>query len=233
MLAQAAIDTRLRPLTALRAVRRLLANPDDTSQVFIVLRAMRGGSAARTFRRFQASPVGARVLAQKQVLLDRLDDGAALSALAPDTLGHCYRDFMQRENLSARGLMQSAQGIDEDNWPPQALLFRDRMRMLHDVGHVLTGYGRDPLGELCLLAFTCAQNGHAGMAMIVVLGMLKALRQKGGSAVAGAVFEGWRHGRKAQWLAEQDWEALLARPLEAVRDELGVQAPGRYQVIVS
>ncbi len=105
MLAQA-IDTRLRPVQAFRAVRRLLRNPDDTAQVFVILRAMRGASAARAFRRFQGSDVGGRVLAEKRELLDALSDSARLSALPPDSLGAIYHAFMRRENLSARGLMQ-------------------------------------------------------------------------------------------------------------------------------
>ena len=55
MLTGPALDTRLRPFEAIKAVRRLLNNPDDTSQVFIIFRAMRGRSAQRTFRRFASS----------------------------------------------------------------------------------------------------------------------------------------------------------------------------------
>ena len=34
----------------------------------------------------------------------------------------------------------------------------ERLRDIHDLFHVITGYGRDALGELCLLAFTNAQH---------------------------------------------------------------------------
>ena len=37
--------------------------------------------------------------------------------------------FMQSENLSARGLMQAAETIGEDGWPPEALLFRARRNL--------------------------------------------------------------------------------------------------------
>jgi ubiquinone biosynthesis protein COQ4 len=43
-----------------------------------------------------------------------------------------------------------------------------------------------------------------------------------------AVREAWRRGRKARWLPEQDWEALLQRPLEAVRRELNIERPALY-----
>jgi hypothetical protein len=61
-------DTRLHPLTAFRAARTLIAT-GDTKQVFILLRAMRGRSGVRNFRRFAQSAVGRTVLAQKRDLL--------------------------------------------------------------------------------------------------------------------------------------------------------------------
>src|SRR5690348_6005263 len=54
--AQSTLDTRLRPLEAVKAVRRLMANPEATEEVFVILRAMRGRSGIALFRRFQQSP---------------------------------------------------------------------------------------------------------------------------------------------------------------------------------
>src|SRR5262249_2054078 len=82
----AAIDHRLHPLTAFRAVRRLLNNPDDPTQVFIILRAMRGASITRAFKRFRTSPVGRRVMAEQRQLLAALD-GGKLAALSQNTVG--------------------------------------------------------------------------------------------------------------------------------------------------
>ena len=56
MFAQSTIDTRLRPFEAVKAVRRLLANPEATEEVFVILRAMRGRSGITLFRRFAQSP---------------------------------------------------------------------------------------------------------------------------------------------------------------------------------
>jgi protein-L-isoaspartate O-methyltransferase len=35
-------------------------------------------------------------------------------------------------------------------------LFRERSREMHDLLHIVTGYGRDSLGEACLTAFSFA-----------------------------------------------------------------------------
>src|ERR1700754_3100072 len=96
-----AIDTRLRPVQAFRAVRRLLRNPDDTTQVFVILKAMRGASAIRAFRRFRDSEVGTKAMAERRSLLAALTDSARLSALPEGTLGRAYHQFMRHENLSA------------------------------------------------------------------------------------------------------------------------------------
>ena len=64
------------------------------------------------------------------------------------------------------------------------------------------------------------------MAMIVVMGWPRLP-----SAARRAVAEAWRNGRKARWLPEQDYEALLPRPLETVRRELAIADPACYRAI--
>src|SRR5579872_5916679 len=169
MLVQSALDTRLRPFEAVKAVRRLLANPDQTKEVFVILRAMRGRSGLRLFRRFQDSAMGARILAEHRSLFATLSDGKALAALPAGTLGHDYHRFMAAENLSPDGLLAPSQIWDDEPVSSDVKLFRERMRDMHDLTHVLTGYGRDPLGELCLLAFTYSHTGNLGMALIVLM----------------------------------------------------------------
>ena len=227
MRAEPASDTRLHPLEAVRAVRRLFAT-GDTREIFAIFRALRGRSGVRAFSRFSASPTGSAVLRERRRLLDTLTDRARLAALPQGSVGRTYFDFMEEENLSAEGLVQASQNWDHDPVPPDFALYRERMRDAHDLTHVLTGYGRDPLGEICLLAFMYAHSRNLGMALIVAMGWPRL-------PVAGrrAVTEGWRNGRKTRWLQDQDFEALLPRPLEEVRRELGIADPQRYRTIPS
>lgn len=227
MLAQATIDTSFRPLEAIRAVRRLQADPQDTTQVFIIFRALRGKSGVKTFRRFAASATGAQVLKEKRALLDTLSDRTRLAGLPAESFGRRYFDFMEKEQLTAEGLVQASQNWENEPVPPEVELFRARMRDAHDLNHVLTGYGRDRLGELCLLAFMHAHNRNAG-ALLIVLMTLKRLP----GAARRAVFEAWRNGRKAQWLQGQDYEALLPRPLSEVRRDINIADPVRYRAVM-
>jgi ubiquinone biosynthesis protein COQ4 len=227
MLAQlASYDTRLKPFEAAKAVRRLFADPEDTRQIFAIFRAMRGRSGIRAFRRFAASPTGAAILRERRRLLDTLTDRAALAALPAGSVGRTYFDFMEEEKLTADGLVQASQDWDHDPVPPDVQLFRERMRDAHDLTHTLTGYGRDPLGEMCLLAFMYSHSRNLGMALIVAMGWSQLP-----PAARKAVTEAWRNGRKARWMQDQDFEALLPRPLEEVRRALNIAEPLQYQAV--
>ena len=48
---------------------------------------------------------------------------------------------------------------------------------MHDLWHVTTGYGRDALGELSLLAFTYAQEQNRGIGAIALYGYWKVGRE--------------------------------------------------------
>src|ERR1700757_2612772 len=107
MPAQITIDTRLRPLEAIRAVRQLLANPGDTALVFTIFRALRGKSGIRAYRRFAASPAGRKVIGENRRLLDTLSDRTRLKELPGESFGGRYFDFMEEEQLTADGLVQA------------------------------------------------------------------------------------------------------------------------------
>ena len=226
MPAQPASDTRLHPLQAIRAVRTLFANPGDTRQIFIIFRALRGRSGLKAFARFAASPAGAAVLRERRVLLDRLGDRGSLSRSPPGSLGRAYFDFMQSENLTADGLVQASQDWENDPVPADVKLFRERMRDAHDLTHVLTGYGRDPLGELCLLAFMYRQTRNLGQTLIVAMSWPRLPK-----AARRAVRQAWRNGKNARAFQCLDFEALLERPLADIRGELGIAEPTEYRAL--
>ena len=225
MPAQSIIDTRLRPFEAVKAVRRLLANPDATQEVFTILRAMRGRSGIRMFRRFQTSATGAHILSERRSLLRTLQDRQALAAMAPGTLGHAYQGFMAGENLSAEGLLAPSRFWDDEPVAAEIKFFRERMRDMHDLTHVMTGYGRDPLGEVCLLAFMYPHTGNLGMALIVLMGFARLET----GATRRAIIEAWRHGRKARWFSDMDWEAMLPQKLNTLRRNANIAAPSAYR----
>ncbi|MCY3857892.1 MAG: Coq4 family protein [Gammaproteobacteria bacterium] len=229
---------KIRPFTALKAVRNVLNDPEQTSQVFRVLQALSGPSLSRNFNRFCSTEVGNRVLTDKLDLVAKLNDPEYLQSLPEHSLGHTYYRFINREQISAGGLEEaSAEANAEDGYSPVETnqqsnadfdLFVRRTRASHDLFHVLTRYGRDPLGEACLLAFTYGQTKNIAFPFIL-LSAARRLYQGAGITVFGALWRGYRDGKTAGWLLAADWEALLEQPLEKVRDSYRIPAPERYQ----
>lgn len=229
MSAQRAIDTRLHPFTALRAIRYMTQHPGDpanTRQVFVILRAMRGRSGLTALRRFAASPTGADLLRRRPSLLAALCDRAGLARLPEGSVGRNYLTFMEGEMLSAEALVEATVDREGDGAPPELRFFRARMRDAHDLTHVLTGYGRDPLGEFCLMTYMYAHSRNLGMLMIAGLGWLKMPK-----SARAAMVEAWRNGRKARWFQDLDFEALLPRPLDEVRRQLNIASPTIYTAL--
>jgi ubiquinone biosynthesis protein COQ4 len=172
------------------------------------------------------------VLREKRRLLDRLGDRTSLATLPAGTLGRAYYDFMATENLSAEGLVVLSR-IERPPAPDDVTLFRERNREMHDLLHIVTGYGRDPLGEACLTAFSYAQTGLKGFAVIALFAARRIARARPGQPIRRAVFEGYRHGRSTGWFPGADWEALLTQPVEAIRARFAVKPATRYHTILA
>ncbi|MBX3024585.1 hypothetical protein KF840_06720 [bacterium] len=220
---------RIRPLDAWRAIRALISNPDDTGQVFRIIDALSGNSGERIFQRFRRDPVGARILRERRSLLATLSDRAALVALPPGTLGRIYADFVHREQITADGLVAASMQESRVDNGPERRLFGERLRDSHDLWHVVTGFGRDLVGEAALLAFSFAQTRNPGVGFIVAVAWLKA----GRGEARRLIVDGFRRGRRAAWLPAHDWEAALSLPLDEVRRQLRVEPAPPYEAIRS
>lgn len=168
---------RIRPFDALRALKALFADKEDTAQVFRIIDAMAGKTRGAAYERTRRTDAGRALLAARPNLLAALSDRARLQALPPGTLGRTYHDFTWGENLTADGLVAaSEEGGSRAERSEEAHWFGCRMRDQHDLWHVVSGYGREGFGELCLLAFTHAQTKNRGVGFIVVFGVLKWMR---------------------------------------------------------
>jgi ubiquinone biosynthesis protein COQ4 len=216
---------------ALRSLRRLLNDKEDTTQVFEIMRALNGNSTAKGYHRLLKTPEGGRIAYRREEFAARLMDDAWLDSLPDGSVGAAYRDFIRAEQLSAEGLAEiSRQGIKEvDEQHPYAWFGR-RTRDVHDIWHILTGYHRDALGEACLVAFSYAQTKGLGWALI---GAGAAWRAKGAKdyPFVKAIWQGYQRGKAAAWLLGEDYERLMAEPLEAARRRLNITPPTIYNSI--
>jgi len=218
---------------AFDAFRGLMADKEDTTQVFRIMRSLSGTSVPDGYRRLISTPKGGRMAYDRVELAERLMDRKWLASFAPGTVGAAYAEFTARENLSAEGLAEeSRKGRDAEDIDLRHPLawYGRRIRDVHDLWHILTGYGRDGLGEACLVAFSYPQTRSLGWAFIA-FGVWLRSGKTGDVPVRRAIQEGYRRGKTAAWLPGEDYEALMAEPLEAARVRLGLGRPAIYESI--
>jgi ubiquinone biosynthesis protein COQ4 len=213
-------------------MKQLIANKEETEHVFYIIEALDGQSALKDFNRFMATPAGQAEFNKRSYLPSLLDNHAPLHDLPEGSVGRTYVEFMEREGLSAAGLVAESEkrpGMlrkHEDD----LLWYGNRLRDTHDMFHILTGYGRDALGEAALLGFTHSQHGGLGISFIAFMGGRQIARHAPRAAnIKGVIREGRRNGKAARRIIEQDIEALLPRQLDEVRAELNIQPPLMYQ----
>jgi ubiquinone biosynthesis protein COQ4 len=217
---------RVQPLVALRALRQLLKEPDDTQKALDVTVALDGDSSERELCLLAKSREGRRLLAERPCLLAVLSNDAALAAMPEGSFGRAYRDHMRRYALDPRKLIElsraSAPFPERD---AAQVWIIERENLVHDLSHVLTGYGSDGLGEAALLAFTLAQQCRPSRVLLTAGASLEVMRRFGARRWLPYVWRAWRRGRRAAFLSALPYEALLALPLDAVRRAVRIDPP--------
>jgi ubiquinone biosynthesis protein COQ4 len=221
-----------RPLTAWKHMQKLIADKEDTEQVFHIIEALNGRSFERNFAVFAATEAGQKWLNEKPYLPPILDDHDWILKLPEGTVGRAYITFMEREGLTAQGLVDESLKFRSkiQEFKDDYMWFGNRLRDTHDLFHVLTGYNRDALGEASLLAFTYSQNPGLGIIFISFMGCRTiAKHAPKGARIMDCFWEGKRHGALAQKIIQQDIIALLHEPLDEARKRLGIEKPVIYR----
>ncbi|WP_411819479.1 Coq4 family protein [Hyphococcus formosus] len=225
----------IRPWHAFISVLRLVRNKEDTRQVFEVMQALSGRFGHELFERFTNTEYGRRVVTEPVKLEKLLGDRERLRQYPEGSLGRTYLAFMEGEDLTPEGLLDAAEeaGIDfkgETQFPEYRRLFL-HLDVSHDLWHVLTGYGRDSLGELCNLVYTRQQTNNPGFKLIVMIGFLAQKLEEPFQPIQKALAEAKRNARRSEWVLGYDVEALLPLPLAEARAKLGIGEPKIYNAI--
>ena len=224
-------------LKAMRHFRRLIADKEDTAQVFHITKSLNGDDLYKSFNEFIADPEGRKRFLERRDLVPILDDRERLRAMPDGSLAAAYCDFMDSQGLTAQGLVDEfdrfAEDV-EDTRPADFKWYNNRLRDTHDMQHVLTGYSRDALGETCVLAYAYQQSRGLGIQFIAYMGALEVRRwAPKGAPVIRAIREAAARGRASKAIEHYDLLDLLPRPLEEVRDMLGVPPMTRYPEVHS
>ncbi|MEM5517625.1 Coq4 family protein [Henriciella sp. AS95] len=222
---------KFRPLKAWMHMQRLIANKEDTEQVFLIIESLNGNHLLKDFERFVSTERGAAELRKRTYLPPLLDDHGPLYEMPEGSVGRVYAEFMEREGLTAAGLVAESEKRDTGwrDYDDDLLWYANRLRDTHDMFHILSGYGRDALGEATLLGFTHSQQGGLGVRFINFMGGRQIAKVAPKEAdIKGVIREGRENGKRAKRIIEQDILALLPRPLDEVRAELGIAEPILY-----
>jgi len=201
-----------------RSLYRLSRNSEDTTQALLLGIALNSQRFAEVLGRFAIDPVGAELLEARPSIDSHHVDFDALRALPDGTLGREYMRFLEEGELDA-DFFQAPPGL-----PPLLAYLAKRIRQSHDLWHVVTGFSSDVPDEIGLQAFTYAQMRVPSAMLLTVFGLLRwgPIRP---STVA-KVWRGARLGRDSTYLPTVRWEDHWERPLDELREELGLARAG-------
>lgn len=224
-------QAKYRPMRAVRNFRMLMKDKEDTAAVFRIFESLPSKDFQPRIAGLALSEQGETLRQTEPRLPEILDDHAELRRTPKGSLAHAYCDFMEAEGLTAAGLVAEAERSGRPRFPDLVEWYLNRSRDTHDLFHVLTGYGRDALGEASVLLFTHGQNPSQGHLLIGYAGAanIKKMAKGTKAPVFGAVREAHRIGKGAPPLIAQPIRELLERPLEDVRAALRIPSPVNYR----
>lgn len=222
-----------KPLKAWRHFRELVKDKENTGEVFHIFESLPWKGMPAAAKAFLGSERGRRIIASEPFLPENLDDHAALRRMPKGSVAHAYCDFMESEGLTAQGLVDEFDTFMQDrpDFRDQFGLYLDRIRDTHDLLHVLTGYGRDALGEQCVLAFTYSQQPAPAHLLIAYAGAWEIAKDSPKAPVFAAVREGQRLGKACPRLAELAVREILPLQLDVVRAKLSITPARHYQEV--
>jgi ubiquinone biosynthesis protein COQ4 len=212
----------------LRCLVRFVTTPSDLANSFEAMFALAGPTIEREFEKFAGHPVGRAMLRERprRDLNALLGNRKALAAMPEGSFAHAYLEYLGGDDMGSADSFLKAAELDEKarrfGWSEDQLWFIERMANSHDLFHVVAGYGRDVTGEVGVLAYTAGQIPLLPLRML--LPYLAVLKPSQPIRWMRFVRDSYRHGRRTPSLACVDYEALLSKPLDEARREIGVPA---------
>lgn len=222
---------------ALLAGARWLMNPvseGGAKQVPRIKLLAGGPEILADIERMRAHPTGKRILDERPDLGAALSDSAALKAMPAGSLGRTFYErmeipggipgFLLAATIYRDGFFDSFEMSDD------ARYYIARSRWLHDLFHVVTGYGTDLSGEGLLIYFSLGYEHRmpyrAASLAPLGIGPRFFIRPSCGQRRWRALLrDAHARGLAANRVCPPEcapWEELLPRPVDEVREELGI-----------
>jgi len=214
--------------------RIVLKDKEQTDEIVAVCDALPWRGMADAASAFLATERGRAIFQAEPYLPDFLDDHPALRRTPKGSFAHAYCDFMEREGLTAAGMVAATKAREGSQALADGVAwYIDRLRDFHDILHIVTGYGRDLLGEQCIFAFMYHQRpspGHLALAWAGTLLMKVKMTTK--APIVRALLEARRNGKSCPRIVEQPIQELFSMQLADVRAMLNVPDPHYYRKVL-
>ena len=223
------------PLRALQAFHKLVKNREDTRLVFEFFEALNGKTETKFFNRMLSSNYGKFIAENPNHIGQFLSDRKTLESFGADTFASRYLHYLDSESLSVEGVNEAAwehapeyMASLKDEYP-HIYAIGYMTQLTHDLYHVLTGYGRDPLGEALLLVFTATMTGVRGPAFLGRLAGLRIRYEVPSWPVGRMMAEAVRNARAAEDFPTTNLTEYMHLPINEARRQLNVTRPKLYK----
>lgn len=221
----------IRPLRAFWYFIKANRNPVDTDSALLMQLYLHGNEHEALYQRFRMHPLGQEIIARKQELYQKLHNANWLRSLPESTLGNAYQAFLDANNLDTAVLDSYYVRLDPtfNNLDDERKRVLRRVRGMHDLWHVVLGYGTDVSGEIQIMVFMNEQIPNRSFRFATAL--IKLFQSKKYPNICRLIADAKIRAQTCEWLPVQDWESLLEKPLKEVRDILRVGPPPKYEAV--
>jgi ubiquinone biosynthesis protein COQ4 len=198
-----------RMVAGLRAFRKLIDNPADPLQGPIFQMCAEHALMRKLARSLERHDEGRRLLAERPRLNANTVSLATMRELPERSLGHEYAAYFEANGITPFDPPKLPVDTAED-------YVATRLREVHDVFHVVTGYRTDDIGELELQWFNFGNLGWGPLPILVIVAsfVMGRMTKYGGLwSVCKRARAAYRRGRRSRALASVLWEDYWHTPI--------------------
>jgi ubiquinone biosynthesis protein COQ4 len=166
-----------------------------------------------------SDPTGRRILRDRPRITSKSMRLEYLRTLPPNTVGHNYAAWLDREGVTP-DTRDPVQYIDDE----ECAYVMQRYRECHDFFHALTGLPVFAEGEIALKGFEFANTllPMTGLSLFAVTTLKKKARERFWSTYLPWAVS---NGIKSQEVINVYWEEELKTDVEVLRKRLGIEPP--------
>ena len=220
---------------AWKAFRGLVGDRNDTRYVFEFFENVNGRSYETYYDEFLSSDYGREIVHDFRSVGRFLSDRKTLESYGPGTFAAAYLKHMDANGFTAEGVFEAslAQAPErmkylQDNFP-DLYAINYMGSVTHDMYHVLSGYGADPLGEALLLVYSAQMSSSRGANWLGRLAGLQIRSEIPAWPVGRMMDEAVRNARNAVKFHTVDLTSYMHLPIDEARAELKVDRAALYE----